>query len=409
MTSHPPQKILIIGASARAAVQSARRAGFDVIAIDLFKDEDLRLLASECFQIADFEHDVISLVAEAVKTHGPFVGWIYTGALENRPELVDSISSQLPLLGNDGNVLTQIRNPINVHRILQREKLPVLEVRSAEDPPPQDDTWLRKPLQSAAGRDIEIWNAKASRVSPSEQYFFQKYVSDAQPISAIFVANGRLARCIGSSMQLIGEASLGADSFTYCGSIGPLSKSSTPAIPENTQQQIQRTADCLTQQCQLVGLFGIDFLLKGSVAWPIEINPRYPASLEVLEMASEGRWMADHVNVCLNQDNQPDVLTTKKPARPFVGKAVFYANQRLVIPKVFEPFRESLSQFATSSAAGQESDNVPSPQLADIPAAGTIISQGHPVCTLFTSGNSLDQCRDQLFKESRTLKKQLEV
>ena len=45
MTPNLVNRLLIVGASARAAAWSARRAGFDVVAADLFADTDLQQLA----------------------------------------------------------------------------------------------------------------------------------------------------------------------------------------------------------------------------------------------------------------------------------------------------------------------------------------------------------------------------
>ena len=33
----------------------------------------------------------------------------------------------------------------------------------------------------------------------------------------------------------------------------------------------------------LCGLFGVDGVVRGNRFWPVEINPRYTASMEVLE------------------------------------------------------------------------------------------------------------------------------
>ena len=42
-------------------------------------------------------------------------------------------------------------------------------------------------------------------------------------------------------------------------------------------------ADAVTRDFGLVGLNGIDFIARAGVPWPIEVNPRYSASMELLE------------------------------------------------------------------------------------------------------------------------------
>jgi hypothetical protein len=41
----------------------------------------------------------------------------------------------------------------------------------------------------------------------------------------------------------------------------------------------------MARACGLRGLFGVDFLLRDAVPWLAEINPRYPASTEIYELA----------------------------------------------------------------------------------------------------------------------------
>src|SRR5439155_14913974 len=50
--------------------------------------------------------------------------WLYTGGLENRPDLVRRMAASRPLWGNDATVLRQVRSPFRVAALLQRERLP---------------------------------------------------------------------------------------------------------------------------------------------------------------------------------------------------------------------------------------------------------------------------------------------
>ena len=50
-------------------------------------------------------------------------------------------------------------------------------------------------------------------------------------------------------------------------------------------QILQQLGLDLARGCGLRGLFGVDFVLSEGVPWPVEINPRYTASVEVLEYA----------------------------------------------------------------------------------------------------------------------------
>ena len=65
----------------------------------------------------------------AVAPPGP---WLYTGALENYPNLIRQMAVARPFWGNGPNALVACRSPFHVECILREEGLPVPEVRSAD-------------------------------------------------------------------------------------------------------------------------------------------------------------------------------------------------------------------------------------------------------------------------------------
>src|SRR5207249_9264748 len=77
--------------------------------------------------------------------------------------------------------------------------------------------------------------------------------------------------------QLVGEPWLHAAPFHYCGSIGPL------PLSESLWRKFWRIGTVLAKAFRLRGLFGVDCVLRDGIPWPVEVNPRYPASVEVLE------------------------------------------------------------------------------------------------------------------------------
>ncbi len=93
--------IAIVGASTRSAAASALRAGFQPITADLFADADLRAIATAT-RISPYPEGLVDWL-RAVEPPA----WMYTGALENHPELVDQMAWIAPLWGNPGDVLTR--------------------------------------------------------------------------------------------------------------------------------------------------------------------------------------------------------------------------------------------------------------------------------------------------------------
>ena len=100
--------LTILGVSARAAASSARRAGYQPYSIDLFADCDTAALGP-AIRIADYPAGF-----EAALANAPDCPWMYTGGLENYPDLVDRLASIRPLWGNTGDVLRRVRDPFSL-------------------------------------------------------------------------------------------------------------------------------------------------------------------------------------------------------------------------------------------------------------------------------------------------------
>jgi predicted ATP-grasp superfamily ATP-dependent carboligase len=339
------ETLTIIGATTRAAAESARRAFFSPIAADLFADLDLCEICPAT-RIEVYPHG-LQRVIQAEQSGG----WIYTGALENYPELVERWSHIRPLYGNPADVLRRIRDPQLVSDSLHRAGLPCPAIASSDTFPPQDGSWIRKPLRSAGGIRVERWTPEAATKPWEFPSYFQQFISGTS-ISATFVANRETATLLGVTRQLLAD-----NSFRYVGSIGPLS------LSESNRRQFELVGQILAAEFQLTGLFGVDAIMNDAGVWPVEINPRYTASVEVLEKSLGIGAVEMHITACRNGSLPKQIPTT---ASFIVGKLVHFANCDFTVT---QDLRNSL------------------PGIADVPQLGTRINQGDPVVTLFHNGN----------------------
>jgi predicted ATP-grasp superfamily ATP-dependent carboligase len=287
-----PEALLILGASARAAAQSACRAGFAVACGDLFADVDVRQCA-EAAAVAEFPAGL-----EAVARAAPPGGWMYTGGLENHPTLVERIAATRPLWGNSAAVLRRVRDPSQVAKALQRAGLDVPECRetapdalacAAGEPCHAIDTsyqWLHKGKHSSGGSQVRLWHGHRceaadggrQRAARNTAWYFQQRI-EGRSCSAVYVAAGGKATLVGATEQLLARDGPAEGAFRYAGSVGPLPLAAT------CRQIFERIGQALAREFALVGLFGVDAIVAGDRVWPVEVNPRYPASVEVLEWA----------------------------------------------------------------------------------------------------------------------------
>jgi predicted ATP-grasp superfamily ATP-dependent carboligase len=372
LDGHMPESLLIVGASARAAASSALRAGFMPAAIDRFGDADLQACCESCRSV-DYPRDLPRLARGL-----PDAAWLYTGALENRPEIVAAIARERTLYGNPGDVLRRVRDPFLVAGELRRAGLPHLPVRQSP-PDEQRQAWLRKPYRSCGGSRIRRadqleTDEPGAAEDRSEAYFFQRFV-DGVPCSALFIGDARRAVLLGATRQLIGLPWTGAAGFQYCGSIGPL------AVDSARRQTLWQIGQCLTERFGLRGLFGVDLVLAGRTVWPIEVNPRYTASVEVVERVSGRHAIALHVAAC-----RGDTWADHAPARNagIAGKAILYATRTGQIGRAF------------CELARQWNAGAVWPVLADLPAAGTRLQPGEPIASVLTVAASPEQVERQL-------------
>ena len=352
--------LTIIGASVRAAVASAQRCGFATVAGDLFADVDLRRLCPTTL-VRDYPAGLAAVCG------GSQAGeWLYTGSLENHPHLVADLATSRPLLGNGSQTLIAVRDPERVAAAFAGRGLKCPAISSAREALPDDRHWLRKPLRSGGGMDVHHWppHAEANDATANSPgpWYFQEFIP-GEPYSAVYLAAGGEAVLLGCSQQLIGTSWLGSRDFRYAGSVGPC------RLTGDIRRQFEQLGRALAEDFQLSGLFGIDAVLGDGTVWPVEINPRYTASVEVLELATGWPLVAWHVEACRQQRLPPEARREVPSTTQVCAKGILFAPHALDVSG-------TLSEHWLATTGGG------SPRFADVPAAGTPIPRGGPVVTM---------------------------
>jgi uncharacterized protein len=364
------EHILILGASTRAAAFSALRAGLMPRCGDFFADRDL---AATC-PVARVGPDEDGQGFERVAHAAPCNAWLYTGPLENHPGLVERLSRTMPLHGTGPLALRAVRDPLQIADVLRRQGLDSPDVRLSPQGLPRDGTWMVKPLASGGGRLVRLLDDRP--LSFSEPCYYQRRV-EGPSLSALFIADHGTAELIGVTRQRVGAP---GSPFAYRGSIGPW-------IPSyELSSRLRAVGHTLASSFVLAGWFGVDFILRDDRPWPVEVNPRYVASIEVLELAMGRSLMAEHLRACgvsLPLRATPTWSTTSSSAQPVVGKAILYARKSMVVPDI--PVDDIVRR-----------DTFAIPAIADVPWPGTLIETGEPVMTMLTSGPDVATCEARL-------------
>lgn len=365
-------EVLIIGASTRAAAFSASRAGLRPRCMDLFADSDL----AERFPVVRFDPDREADDLERIASSFGCPHWLYTGSMEGRPELVERLERLGRLLGNGPEILRRVRDPWRVSASLSAVGLPTPPLRTASEGKGPSGRWLRKSRASAGGMGV-AWAGATAEASGDEYY--QEFV-DGETCSALFVAAAGRARLIGTALQLPGPAEA---PFLYRGSLAPWPL-------DAVLDDLQAMGRVLAADFDLVGLFGVDFIVKDGVPWVLEVNPRYTASVEIHEAALKRPLLTEHVRACLDREVGTGARPT--PECSTHGKCIVYAPRRTTF-------------LGRPNLDWRPEDDIPPPH-ADVPAEGAVIEAGEPVITIFASDASAETCREILERRAAEMRDQ---
>jgi uncharacterized protein len=362
------QRLIILGANVRAAAFSAIRAGFEPYAIDCYADRDLTAVCP-AVKIQRYPHDFEPALAAA-----PQAPWLYTGGLENYPRLVGRLGELRLLWGNAGKGLREVRQPDRLAHIATQAGLRFPRKQRSLPGKELPARWLVKRHRSSGGLGVRF-AAESDRGKLDRHNYFQEYVA-GQATSAAFVAASGRAALVGVSQQLLGrDVGLEDRPFLYAGSIGPL------VLSDDETSRLQSLGRLLGERFGLSGLFGVDFVRSSEDLWLIEVNPRYTASVEVLERATGVSFLARHAAAC-----QSGELATQPVASlgPLAGKQVVYARENGKVPPAFN---ELVDKF---NRPGEP------PGIADLPQIGERIVAGQPVATVFAAGGTSNEVELQL-------------
>lgn len=374
----------MVGVSTRAFAESAARAGYAVTAIDGFGDLDLRAAARAVVRLRDRSAGARALARAAQSVTADAVA--YVASLENRPQAVGALARQRPLWGNTSAVLARVRDPARLTRALAERGVAVPAVRGSRAALDRGKRWLVKPRASGGGHGIVAWPGDGAVHVPRGAYLQERI--PGIPGSVVFAANGARAVPLGFSRLLVGDRAFGARGFRYCGNI--LAAAGDPQFP-NEAALLARAAEAaaaVTDAFHLVGVNGVDFVARDGHPFVVEVNPRYTASMELVERAYGLSIFETHTGACSGRLPAFELLEARTASAGATGKAVVYARHDVV--------------------AGDTLAWTADPSVRDIPPPGTAIRRGHPVCTVFAQARDAVSCRLALVARAAAVYEALE-
>jgi predicted ATP-grasp superfamily ATP-dependent carboligase len=149
--------------------------------------------------------------------------------------------------------------------------------------------------------------------------------------------------------------------------------------------RMRAIAAAATEAFGLVGVNGIDFVLREGEPYVLEINPRYAASMELVERSGRISVFEAHVAGCGGALPAFDAA----PLPEVLGKAVLYARRDLTV--------------------GDSGRFLLRDDVRDVPFPGERIPRGHPVCTVFARGADSVMCYARLVAAASALEREIEA
>jgi predicted ATP-grasp superfamily ATP-dependent carboligase len=369
--------VLIAGVSTRAAAESAARAGYRVTALDAFADLDQAPSVRALSLPRDFGVPFSAAAAARASRALDADVVVYGSGFENHPSAVRLLACGRELWGNSPDVLRRVRHPRLLADELRQRGFSTPNVHEGRSEPDLSIDWLMKPRASGGGHGIRPWRP-GMRVSA--RHYLQQRV-EGTPASVVFVAAGGRAVPLGVSRQLCGDWAFGARGHRYCGSI--LTTPASAQWPGGLVEAACALAAAVAQAFGLRGVNGIDFVARGAVPVAIEVNPRWCASMELVERAYGISVFAIHAAACAGKTLPAFDLHAPLPGPTAWGKAVVFARRDVV--------------------AGDTRPWLDDPDIRDVPRAGERIAAGRPVCTVLAKEVDHRACYEALVARAESV------
>jgi predicted ATP-grasp superfamily ATP-dependent carboligase len=248
---------------------------------------------------------------------------------------------------------------------------------------------LLKPLDGGGGRGVRALPQEKdtaqrliSGLQEPARYIVQEHISGF-PASVTFLADGQRTEVLGTSRQL--TVRQGANNFIYAGNIVPFDTSLISGASRTLdvfEKSLWRICSHLSTVFCLRGINTLDFVINSKGIWVLEVNPRWSASVELIERWRGERLFVRHLAACrASQRRIPldrDEGGLNRNRQGFWGKRIVYAKSSFQV------------------GCGLDLGYLYEQGVRDIPVAGTKIEKGEPICTVLSPAASDAACLRKL-------------
>lgn len=345
----------------RAYAQAAVACGDQVVALDVFADEDTRRVAQKCLVFELENGDINGASFKRVFSHldlRDITGFAYASGFDLQPDLLAWVAERVPLIGNAPQVMQGVKS-FEFFEWLDDLNIAYPETQCHMPQVPLD--WLSKQFGGTGGAHVQ------AAVHTKAGHYFQRKMAGI-PISALFVADGKTANIIGINRQFVSPTV--HHPYRFAGAVNGI------ALQPNIYADFEHAVQALTRALGLRGLNSLDAILDGEHVWILELNPRLSATFQLYD----GIWKA-HLAGCAGDPVEIAPITHAN------AMYIVYADAAISVPLEF---------------AWPE-------WVADLPQAGVKIAAGAPVCTVLAQAADAESAQSLLFKRIEMIKENIKL
>ena len=334
-------RVLVAGFTTRHVVRSAYAAGYEVYAVDHFCDQDLTWYTKE--------HQTFEELAELPDRVADFCSR-YTFDCIVTTSGAEAMDLGRTVCGTPRGVAARFCTKTSIQEFFEEHNFPVPPLLPEGEYPA-----FIKPDVGAGGwrntlavtpDDEAAW----TDCWPETPYIRQMPV-EGIPCSVSCIADGTSARALSLNRQF-NRGGEGERRFGFAGAL-------TPFQPQE-RKSIFTLAEDIAAKSGCIGSLGIDFMVTDDGIRAIEINPRFQATLDVVEMSMDTNIFEMHCNAASG------ILPASRPNPVMTAaRSIIFAERDCVVADDLKSLH---------------------PDIADIPWVGTEIEEGGAVLSVYGLG-----------------------
>ncbi len=343
------KSVLVAGFATRHVACSAWKAGYDVYSVDHFCDRDLSWYTRDAIKFEDLE-DLPCAVAEMIGRHHIDMVVFTSGA--------ESMHSTVPVKGTPPDRIERFLDKQKIQEFFEELGIPTPRIAGDGLYPV-----MIKPRKGSGGWRNRIVRNDQEKINWENEFenppFIAQEVVAGIPASVCCLATGEQAVAISTNEQMLrGEHTA---PYGFSGSV-------TPFVSVRSEEMVSY-AEKIAAASGCVGCIGIDFV-AGDEVWAIEVNPRFQATLDTVEMATGINLFEAHIRAC------DGLLPERRPSpQQYAVRTILFAGRDLTVTG-------DMSRLA--------------PAVTDIPWPGTEFGEGHAVVSVYGHGKSRDEALSML-------------